>query len=92
MIACKKELPQGLLFSEPLISDTGIWCELGDEINPREWAAICQYVGSLSSREFRKLEEKVYGNPDSLRNRFKRIFCFKQSDCEGLPLVKIGQW
>lgn len=67
--------PQGLLFSEPSIAETGVWCELNDGIDPGEWASLCRYVGKLSPREFGKVRRKVV--------------C-RQGRMAGMPLVSIG--
>ena len=82
---------QGLLFSEPAIADTGLWCELADGIDPARWAHICHYLGNLTPDEFKKAQKRLYADPDSLKNRFKRLFCFSQEECDGLPLVCEGQ-
>ncbi|MBN1547552.1 MAG: hypothetical protein JW902_12930, partial [Syntrophaceae bacterium] len=34
---------QGVLFSEPLYTETGVWCELAPGIDPAQWAEICLY-------------------------------------------------
>mgnify|MGYP001554215649 CR=1 FL=1 len=33
---------QGLLFSEPSIAETGVWCELSTGIDPAEWESLCR--------------------------------------------------
>ena len=33
-----KSSTQGLLFSEPSIAETGVWCTLNPGIDPAEWA------------------------------------------------------
>ncbi|MDH4201378.1 MAG: hypothetical protein OEV87_00595 [Phycisphaerae bacterium] len=81
---------QGLLFAEPTVSETGLWRELSDGIDPERWARLCRYLGSLSPKDFKKVEKHLFPGPDSLKNRFKRLFCFDQADCEGLPLVCFG--
>ena len=43
---------QGLLFAEPSIAETGVWCQLSDGINPAQWAAICRFIGTKSPHEF----------------------------------------
>ena len=30
---------QGVLFSEPLYTETGVWCEIGPCIDPAQWVA-----------------------------------------------------
>ena len=66
---------QGLLFSEPSIAETGVWCELADGIDPAEWASLCRYIGKLGAREFEVARRKVVGSPGSMA---------------GMPLVSMG--
>ena len=66
---------QGLLFSEPLYSETGVWCELAEGIDPVEWASLCRYIGGLRPKEFRIVKRKVVGS---------------QGRMAGMPLVSIG--
>ena len=81
---------QGLLFSEPSYSETGVWCELADGIDPKDWASLCRFIGNLSPRQFGVVRRKVVGSPDSLRSRVKRLFGSSQSRMAGMPLVSIG--
>ena len=67
--------PQGLLFSEPSFSETGVWCSLSDGIDPAEWASLCRYIGNLGVREFREVVGVVKGREDAP---------------VGMPLVSIG--
>lgn len=78
---------QGLLFAEPAIAETGLWCELTDGIDPTHWAHLCRYLGNLTPEQFKKVEKRLYTYPDNLKSRFKRLFCFEQDECDGLPLV-----
>ena len=80
-------MSQGLLFAEPAIAETGLWCELSDGIDPERWAKLCKYLGSLSPKQFKAAEKRIFRSPDSLKSRFKRVFCFDQAECYGLPLV-----
>lgn len=82
---------QGILFSEPSIAETGIWCELNPGIDPAQWAYLCRYLGTRNPEEFQKLQDKIFPNPDSLLTRLKRIFSFQQSEVVGVPLVCMGQ-
>ena len=82
---------QGLLFAEPAIAETGLWCELADGIDPARWAHLCRYLGNLTPEQFKKAEKRLYTDPDSVKNRLKRIFFFDQHECDGLPLVCVGQ-
>ena len=81
---------QGLLFAEPAIAETGLWCELADGIDPERWARLCKYLGDLSPKQFARAEKCLFPCPDSLKSRFRRLFCFDQTDCKGLPLVCLG--
>ena len=78
---------QGLLFSEPLYTETGVWCELTDGLDPQEWASLCRYIGSLSPKQFRRVKKKIYPNSDSLWNRLKRAFSFEEWETAGVPLL-----
>ena len=81
---------QGLLFSEPSIAETGVWCSLNEGIDPVEWASLCRLIGEMGHDEFKKVEKMIVGSPDSLRNRVKRLFEVSQSSMAGMPLVSIG--
>ena len=85
-----KEQTQGLLFSEPDIAETGVWCQLSDGIDPENWAYICRYLGRLSPDELKRAQKRVFGNPDSVFNRLKRLFRFEQIRYEGIPIVCLG--
>ncbi len=88
MIAQSKS--QGVLFSEPNCSETAVWVELDEEIDPAEWAHLCRYIGKMSPKEFNKVKKKVYGNPDGLFRRFSGLFLFEQSEYRDFPLVQVG--
>ena len=81
---------QGLLFSEPSIAETGVWCSLNEGIDPAEWASLCRYIGSLGVREFEVVKKKVVGREDGIRSRVKRLFDSGDRVLEGIPLVSIG--
>lgn len=81
---------QGLLFSEPSIAETGVWCTLNDGIDPAQWAGLCRKLGQMSPAHFQAVKSKLSADHDSLRSRLKRIFCFSQADSWHLPLVSIG--
>ena len=51
----KSRKSQGMLFSEPSYSDTGVWCQLNQEIDPAEWARVCRYIGQMAAEEFEEL-------------------------------------
>ncbi len=48
---------QGLLFSEPAIAETGVWCELHEELDPAEWAGICRKIGMFGLLKFGLLKQ-----------------------------------
>ncbi len=52
---------QGLLFSEPSIAETGVWCSLADGIDPAQWAGICRFIGSRSKVEFDAIVKMAEG-------------------------------
>lgn len=82
---------QGLLFAEPTIAETGLWCELADGLDPARWARLCRHLGNLTPREFTKAEKRLCPNPDSIKTRFRCLFFFDQAECEHLPLVCLGK-
>lgn len=81
---------QGLLFAEPAIAETGLWCELTDGIDPTRWARVCRRLSNPRPGQFNKTEQSLISNPDSMKNRIKRIFCFRQEDFGNFPLVCIN--
>ncbi len=87
MVSTQSKQSQALLFSEPMYTETGVWCELADGLDPKEWASLCRYIGNLSPNEFRRVKKKIYPNPDSLINRLKRLFTFDLHETAGVPLV-----
>ena len=66
---------QALLFSEPSIAETGVWCSLNEGVDPSEWARLCRYIGNLGVMEFREIVGLVKGRTDAP---------------VGMPLVSIG--
>ena len=66
---------QALLFSEPSIAETGVWCSLNEGIDPSEWASMCRYIGNLSPRAFGETVKAVKG---------------RENAPVGIPLVSIG--
>lgn len=90
MITQTKTPKQGLLFSEPTIAETGIWCELNPDIEPEEWASLCRYIGNLSPKEFKKCKKTILPSPDSLKSRLKRLFKFNGSSLIGIPILSVG--
>jgi hypothetical protein len=80
---------QGLLFSEPSIAETGIWCELSEGIDPAEWASLCRYIGTLSLMEFECIRSKILPKPGSVKSRPTGI-CHRSDEIVEIPLVSIG--
>ena len=81
---------EGLLFSEPSIAETGVWCELSEGIDPADWAYLCRYIGKLSPREFGAVRRKIVSSPDSLGSRMKRLFDFGHSNIVNVPILSFG--
>jgi len=86
---------QGLLFSEPSIAETGVWCKLEEGIDPSEWARVCRHIGSLRSAEFECISAMLMPKPkpapsSSIFTGLKRLLSFKPENSTGLPLVSIG--
>ena len=77
---------QGLLFSEPSIAETGIWCTLGQGIYPAEWASLCRAIGKLSPREFGRLRKAVMGS----QGVTKGLSNHRQSFGRVVPIVSLG--
>ena len=77
---------QGLLFSEPSIAETGVWCSLSEGIDPAQWASICRYIGTMSPDKFEQLRNMIMPNPDFK----KRNFSYSTETFVNIPLVSIG--
>ncbi len=75
---------QGLLFSEPSIADTGIWCSLSEGIDPAQWASLCRFIGNKSPLEFNAIERMV----KDTENPFA-VSVENPNDAR-MPLVSIG--
>ena len=75
---------QGLLFSEPSIAETGVWCSLNDGIDPAEWASLCRYIGNLGAKEFEVVKKGVVG-----RMKSGRVIVGRDR-MAGMPLVSFG--
>ncbi len=80
---------QELLFSEPSIAETGIWCELSEGIDPAEWASLCRYIGTLSLKEFDCIRSKILPKPGSVKSKQQGI-CHHSDNLVKIPLVSIG--
>ncbi len=76
---------QGLLFSEPSIAETGVWCALTEGIDPAQWANICRFIGSRRPQEFLHIKNLLM---PKLRSRSEHDLCTEQSS--PMPLVSIG--
>ncbi len=80
---------QGLLFSEPSIAETCVWCDLSESIDPAEWASLCRYIGTLSLMEFEWVRKKFLPQHISMKNKLKGI-CHRSDNLLKIPLVSIG--
>ena len=62
---------QGLLFSEPSIAETGVWCNLADGIDPAEWAISVHYwmnaVGMEARRRWPSEPIRMFDKSDDLQ-------------------------
>ena len=85
---------QGLLFSEPSVAETGVWCELSDGIDPADWAGICRHIGSLNFVEFQQISAVLMRGIKPANRGFlsgiKRFLCCEPEKSSGLPIVSIG--
>ena len=77
-------IAQGLLFSEPSIAETGVWCKLSDGIDPTQWASLCRFIGTRSPREFDIIVKMVKGRKNSSSVTIEKAKCVR------IPLVSIG--
>ena len=50
---------QALLFSEPSIAETGVWCALDEGVDPAEWAGLCRKMGGMTAGEFEAVKAMV---------------------------------
>jgi len=58
-------MSQGLLFSEPSVAETGVWCTLAEEIDPAEWAGVCRHIGQFSLLKFQLLRQLLRASESS---------------------------
>ncbi len=68
---------QGLLFSEPSIAETGVWCRLNEDIDPAEWAKLCRHIGQMDAADFYELKMVLMGFEDpraTLWDKLKSVF------------------
>ena len=75
---------QELLFSEPSIAETGIWCTLSEGIDPTQWASLCRFIGTRSPRQFDAIVRMVRGRENS------EVVSAGADRMVGVPLVSIG--
>lgn len=75
---------QGLLFSEPTIAETGVWCSLSEGIDPAQWASLCRFIGSRNVGEFDIIVKMVKS-----RNNSSLVSTERVKDVR-MPLVSIG--
>ena len=75
---------QGLLYSEPSIAETGVWCKLADGIDPAQWASLYRFIGIRSPREFDAIVKMVKGRQNTC------TFPVRQKKGIRMSLVSIG--
>ena len=75
---------QGLLFAEPSIADTGVWCSLSEGIDPSQWASLCRFIGSRRAEEFDIIMKMVKSRYNS-----SSLYIERAKDVR-MPLVSIG--
>lgn len=80
---------QGLLFSEPSIAETCVWCELTEGIDPAQWAGLCRYIGTLTRQEFDVVKRNILSKSNNIESRQKRLL-HRSDDIVKIPLVSIG--
>ena len=84
---------QGLLFSEPSIAETGVWCNLGEGIELSEWARACRHIGNLDAVEFERISAMLMPKSapsSSIFTGLKRLLGSKSKNSTGTPIVSIG--
>jgi hypothetical protein len=79
---------QGLLFSEPSIAETCVWCELSEGIDPAQWASLCRYIGNMTLKEFECVKRNILSTVN-VKSRQKRIL-HRSDEFVKIPLVSIG--
>jgi hypothetical protein len=77
---------QGLLFSEPLIAETVVWCCLTNGIDPAQWAQLCRFIGELNPNDFIQLKSKIMPNHRGLKTGTTQ----KIRTAVNIPLISIG--
>ena len=76
---------QGLLFSEPSVAETGVWCALSDGIDPAKWARLCRFLGTRNREDFDSICDTIIATPQKLRQ-----FHSDSKRVSPMPLVSIG--
>jgi len=80
---------QGLLFSEPSIAETCVWCELSEGIDPAQWANLCRYIGTLTLKEFECVKREILSKPGEVKSKPQRVH-HRSDGCVKIPLISIG--
>jgi hypothetical protein len=75
---------QGILFAEPSIAETGVWCQLSEGIDPAQWASLCRFIGIKRPHEFETFVRMVKGD-----NLTHSPLAEKSKNVK-IPLVSIG--
>ena len=76
---------QGLLFSEPSVAETGIWCALSEGIDPAKWAKLCRFIGTLKREDFEHIYDTIM--PSFQTRKQRNCYPVKETP---MPLVSIG--
>jgi len=80
---------QELLFSEPSIAETGVWCNLSEGIDPVQWAMLCRYIDTLNPIEFEQVQNEIMPDPDVAKRNLNRLF-HRTDALIDIPLVSLG--
>jgi hypothetical protein len=80
---------QGLLFSEPSIAETCVWCELSEGIDPAEWAMFCRHIGRLSPEEFERITNNIMLRPAGVKSTLRNTRN-AYDNLVAIPLISIG--
>ncbi|MBN2588578.1 MAG: hypothetical protein JXA96_01850 [Sedimentisphaerales bacterium] len=76
---------QGLLFSEPSVAETGVWCALSEGIDPSQWARLCRYIGTRNREEFELIFDTTMAGSQLRKER--HFYPKKESH---MPLISVG--
>ncbi len=76
---------QGLLFSEPSVAETGVWCALTEGSDPAQWASVCRFIGSRRPQEFQHIKNLLMPKLRSPNDCHLRA-----EHSSPMPLVSIG--